>query len=103
MSDLLFDDDEFEEAPDASLAWSRKLVVAEPFATRALGDTGPDDLQRAEMQFRMSPDKTPVLFDDNEPGMWGPRAEFAKLMGVPVESLTLEAAEEWLIEQHASK
>ena len=54
---MLFDEDDFEEAPDEAMSWSRKLVVCEPF-------TNPDDLNLAEQQYRMS-FKTPILFEDD--------------------------------------
>lgn len=102
MTELLFDDDDDEELPDTSLAWSRKLIVGEAYDRPKLGDTGPDDLQRAEMQFRREGPPAPVLFDDGD-GMWGPCDLFATAIGVNAESLTLEAAEEWLVERYASR
>jgi hypothetical protein len=95
MTELLFDDDDDEELPDPELKWSKKLVVAEPFAD-------PADLNILEHQFRHEGLPAPVLFDDAD-GTWGPRDLFATAMGVPVDTLTLEAVEEWLVERYAGR
>lgn len=87
MSGLLFDDDDAEEVPDASLSWSRKLVVA-PVCQK------PDELNRLEEQYRMI-GCPPVLFDDGD-GTWNV-GTFAAAMGADPETLTLEAAERWLM------
>jgi hypothetical protein len=93
----LFDNEPPDRQADASQGWANKLIVAEAYDAPRAGDTGPDDLQRAEMQYRRE-GAPPVLFDDGD-GAWGPRAEFARLMGADAETLTLEAAEAWLIQR----
>jgi hypothetical protein len=89
MSGLLFDDDDAEEIPDASLAWSRKLVVA-PACEK------PDELNRLEEQYRQN-GCPPVLFDDGD-GIWNV-GTFAAAMSADPATLTLEAAEVWLTNQ----
>jgi hypothetical protein len=89
----LFDDDDAEELPDASLAWANKLIVGEPCAN-------PEELAEREMQYRRE-GRPPILFDDGD-GIWNV-GTFASAMGVPANGLTLEMAEQWLIEQNAGR
>jgi hypothetical protein len=78
----------------AADAWKPNCLYVGPVCKR------PEDLNLLEQQYRFQGSKAPMLFDDGD-GEWGPRAAFASAIGVQVETLTLEAAEQWLIERHA--
>jgi hypothetical protein len=94
----LFDEDDADEVIDPALAWSRKLVVGQPFAN-------PEDLNTLEEMYRHQ-GVPPIIFtdvDDNGNEIFENPEDFARAMGLaPGTPVTMDQAQDWIAQQSAA-